>query len=80
MIILFIIVILFIIEYGINYLRASALLLSIVNGTFLLTNHLKDKPKFKVEPVYPNVYQWWFELPPVKIEGKKRKNMVFYLM
>jgi len=69
--------VLFMIEYGIDFLSLSALILSIVNGTFLLSNHLKDKPKFKVEPVYPNVYQWWFELPPVKKEGKKTKKYGF---
>jgi hypothetical protein len=68
------------VEYGIDFLSVSALLLSIVNGTFLLSNHLKDQPKFKVEPVYPNVYQWWFELPPIEKKDKKTKNMGFYLM
>lgn len=51
-----------------NILNLSALILSIVNGLFLLISYLKDKPKLKVEPVHPKIYQWWFKLPNGKTE------------
>ena len=36
-------------------------ILSIVNGTYILINHLKDKPIIIIDFIYPNEYQWWFE-------------------
>ena len=44
-------------------LELSALFLGIVNGWMLLKNYLNDRPKLKVHPVHPDVYQWWFTLP-----------------
>lgn len=64
-------------EYGIEFLSIAGLFLSITNGTFLLNNYLKDKPKLSVEPVYPNLYQWWFELPSGEIEGEITKRYGF---
>lgn len=62
--------------FGVNkmgfkeFLGLSALFLSIINGSILLRNYLRDKPKLTVHPINPDVYQWWFKLPDEKIENK----------
>jgi len=60
-----------------NLLGLSALILSIVNGLFLIRNHLRDKPKLVVEPVHPDVYQWWFKLPEGEHEGQTTRKYGF---
>ncbi len=44
-------------------LELTALILSILNALILVQNHLRDKPSLKVSVIYPDAYQWWFELP-----------------
>lgn len=58
-------------------LEVSALVLSIVNGLFLLKFYARDKPKLKVEPVSPNVYQWWFRIPDGKFQGHTTRRYGF---
>lgn len=46
-----------------SVLESAALILGLVNGVFLLRLYLRDRPKLKVSPIHPDVYQWWFRLP-----------------
>jgi len=58
-------------------LELSALVLSIVNGLMLLNFYLRDKPKLTVEPVHPEVYQWWFKLPGDNFQGNPTRRYGF---
>ena len=49
-------------EWILAFLGICALLLSIINGLFLLWNYLRDRPKLFVKPVHPENYQWYFDL------------------
>jgi len=46
-----------------SLLDISSLFLGIVNALFLLKFYLRDKPKLRVQPISPQVYQWWFRMP-----------------
>ncbi len=52
-------------------LELSALILSLINGFMLLKYYFNDRPKLCVEPVHPEVYQWWFRLP----DGKNNDSL-----
>src|SRR6266540_5654554 len=58
-------------------LEVSALVLGIVNGLMLLRLYLRDRAKLRVEPVHPDVYQWWIRLPPGENGGKPTRRFVF---
>lgn len=53
-----------------SLLGVSALILSIVNGLILIRGYTRDKPCLVVKPIYPEVYQWFFRLPSVPLEGQ----------
>jgi hypothetical protein len=60
-----------------NILGFGALVLGIVNGIALLLHYLKDKPKLKVQTIYPVIYQWWFRLPGGLYQGKPTRKYGF---
>jgi hypothetical protein len=73
---------------GINYLLhvdlhlkslldASALVLAIVNGVFLLKFYVRDRPKLTVKPINKNVYQWWFRMPGDQHDGENTRRYGF---
>lgn len=58
-------------------LGLGVLILSVVNGLMLLKYYLRDKPKLKVRPVHPEIYQWWFKLPNGEFEGYPTRKYGF---
>jgi hypothetical protein len=60
-----------------SLLNASALILGIVNGLFLLKFYLRDRPKLKVRPIHPDIYQWWFRMPDDQNNGEKTRRYGF---
>jgi hypothetical protein len=58
-------------------LGLGALVLSIINGLALLRYYLRDRPKLTVEPLHPDVYQWWFKLPGREHEGNPTRKYGF---
>ncbi len=58
-------------------LELAALILSLVNGLILLRFYLRDRPRIQVEPVHPDIYQWFFELPPGQFEKMPTRNYGF---
>jgi hypothetical protein len=58
-------------------LGLGALILSIINGLFLLQYYLRDRPKLSVHPIHPDVYQWWFKLPSGEYEGNPTRKYGF---
>ncbi|MDX2086040.1 MAG: hypothetical protein SFZ03_11715 [Candidatus Melainabacteria bacterium] len=58
-------------------LAALSLMLGILNSLILITQWVKDKPKLVVNPIHPNVYQWYYTLPDGEYEGKKTKRYGF---
>ena|ERR1017187_7375814 len=63
--------------YGKAALQVSALLLSIINGLMLLRFYFRDRAKLTVHPIHPEVYQWWFPLPPGEFEGSATRSYGF---
>ena len=62
-----------------SLLEISALVLSVVNGLWILWFYLRDRPKLVVDPIHPEVYQWWFELPPGECENRETRRFGFLL-
>jgi hypothetical protein len=60
-------------------LELAALILSIINGIALLSNHLRDQAILKVKPIHPDVYQWWVRLPAREYEGAPTRRFGFLL-
>lgn len=60
-------------------LELSALILSIVNATILIWYFLRDKPKLVLNPVHPEIYQWWFRLPDRKYKGLSTRRFGFLI-
>jgi hypothetical protein len=60
-----------------SLLELSSLFLGIVNALFLLKFYLRDKPKLRVEPISPDVYQWWFRMPDGKTETQPTRRYGF---
>jgi hypothetical protein len=60
-----------------SLLDASALVLAIVNGLFLLKFYLRDRPKLKVRPINSGVYQWWFRMPADQQDGNETRRYGF---
>ena len=62
-------------------LKYAALILSIINGLILLHNFLRDRPDLKITAIHPEVYQWWFNLPPGEFEGKptRKRGFIVYV-
>lgn len=58
-------------------LGLGALILSIVNGLALLRYYLRDRPKLTINPIHPEVYQWWFKLPGGEYEGNPTRKYGF---
>ena len=51
----------------------ASLFLGLVNGVCLLYFYRRDKAKFVVSPIHPDIYQWWFELPDGMNDGSETK-------
>ena len=62
-----------------SLLELSALILSVVNGIWLLWFYLRDKPSLVINPIHPEVYQWWFEVPPGEHKGQEMRRFGFLL-
>jgi len=60
-------------------LEYAALILGLVNGLILLWYFLRDHPRLVVEPVHPEVYQWYFRLPDGEFEGMPSRKYGFLL-
>ena|SRR5437660_1657184 len=60
-----------------SLLDLSSLFLGIVNALFLLKFYLRDKPKLRVEPIAPQVYQWWFRMPDGRTETQSTRRYGF---
>lgn len=60
-------------------LELSALILSIVNAIILIWYFLRDKPKLNINPVHPEIYQWWFSLPDKDYNGKPTRRFGFLI-
>jgi hypothetical protein len=58
-------------------LELSALFLGIINGLMLLKFNWRDKPKLRVEPIHPEIYQWWFRFPDREVEGHQTRGYGF---
>jgi hypothetical protein len=58
-------------------LELSALILSIINALILIQNYLRDKASLAVDPIHPDIYQWWFELPEGNFEGHPTRRFGF---
>jgi len=55
----------------------SALILSLVNGLMLLRNYLSDRPRLFVNPIHPDVYQWFFPLPKGEYQDQQTRKYGF---
>ncbi|MGD0574997.1 MAG: hypothetical protein ABSB61_06470 [Anaerolineales bacterium] len=62
-------------------LQLAALILSLVNGTAILYQYVRDKPILKVDAIHPDKYQWWFPLPSRVAEesGRRRYGLLTYV-
>ncbi len=60
-----------------SILESAALILSIINAVILIQNHLRDKASLVIDPIHPDVYQWWFELPEGNVEGLPTRRFGF---
>jgi hypothetical protein len=58
-------------------LELSALILGLVNGLWLLKFNRRDKPKLQVDPIHPEIYQWWFGLPERDFHGHPTRAFGF---
>lgn len=58
-------------------LESAALILGLINGLMLLKYYLNDKPRLHVDPVHPEVYQWWFRLPDGKYNDMPTRKYGF---
>ena len=62
-----------------SLLDAAALVLSLVNGLFLLRFYTRDRARLGVEPVHPEVYQWWARLDDSVRDGEPTRRWGFLL-
>lgn len=64
-----------------SVLSYAALILSIVNAIMLLRHYIRDRPILVVNPVLPDVYQWWFHLPAGEYDGigTRRYGLLLYI-
>jgi len=60
-------------------LELSALILGLVNGLILLWNFLRDRPILSIDPIHPEVYQWFFPLSPGQYQGQTSRRIGFLL-
>jgi len=60
-------------------LQLSALILSIINALILIQNYFRDKASLTVDPIHPDSYQWWFELPEGNFENYPTRRFGFLL-
>lgn len=60
-----------------SLLSASALILSLVNGLFLLKIYLRDRPKLRVRLVEGGGYQWWFRMAGRTHDGEATRRYGF---
>lgn len=60
-----------------SWVGIAAAFLALVNGGMLLRSYLRDRPKIEVTLVHPEVYQWFFTLPPRKYQGFDTKRIGF---
>lgn len=60
-----------------SLLDASALVLGVVNGLFLLKFYVRDRPRVRVKPVESDYYQWWFRMPGGHHDGSKTRRYGF---
>jgi hypothetical protein len=60
-------------------LESAALVLSLVNGLFLLLFYLRDRPRLRVSAIHPEAYQWWFRLPDSERDGVPTRRFGFLL-
>jgi len=51
--------------------------LSVVNGLYLLWNNIRDRSRLTVYPIHPEVYQWYFDLPPGEHGGQLTRKYGF---
>ncbi|MFH0802310.1 MAG: hypothetical protein V2A78_08010 [bacterium] len=58
-------------------LELAALILSVVNALILIQNYLRDRPSLSIDPVHPDVYQWWFQLPDGEYNGNLTRRYGF---
>ena len=61
------------------FLELAALVLGIVNGVYIWRHYRRDRPKINVSFSHPELYQWWFRLPPGEKEGKQTRRFGFLL-
>jgi hypothetical protein len=62
-----------------SLLEGAALFLGLVNGLFLLRFYTRDRARLRVEPVHPEVYQWWVRLPDSTRDGVPTRRFGFLL-
>ena len=60
-----------------SILELAALILSIINALILIQNYIRDKASLVIDPIHPDVYQWWFELPEGNFEGHPTRRFGF---
>jgi len=60
-------------------LSLSALILGLVNGLILLWKFYRDRPVLSIEVIHPEVYQWFFPLPPGDYQGQTSRRYGFLL-
>ncbi|BAS29378.1 hypothetical protein [Limnochorda pilosa] len=60
-------------------LELAALVLGVVNGTYILRHYRRDRPRIEVSFIHPDVYQWWFRLPPREDQGHPAWRFGFLL-
>ena len=50
-----------------------------VSSALLIIQSKRNKARLIVDLVHPEVYQWWFELPPREYEGMPTRGYGFLL-
>jgi len=65
-------------QFG-SFFAIAVAILAVVNGLFLLKRTLEDRPILRVKAVYPEVYQWYFALPPVERNGHMTRRYGFLI-
>jgi hypothetical protein len=58
-------------------LELAALILSLVNGLMLFRGYMRDRAILKVDPVHPDIYQWFFRLPSREHNGQTTRRYGF---
>ena len=60
-----------------DYTTFAISALAIINGLMLLRTYLRDRPTLEVNPIHPNLYQWFFKLPNRVVDGKTTRRYGF---